>query len=111
MAQFTSYDTIGAKEDVSDVITNITPTDTPFQSSIRTEKVQARTFSFQEDTLAAAADNKLVEGGTLSEATRSPTNLLSNVTQILSKTFQVSATADAIATYGRAKETALKMVA
>ena len=50
MAQFTSYDTIGAKEDVSDVITNITPTDTPFQSSIRTEKVQARTFSFQEDT-------------------------------------------------------------
>ena len=44
MAQFTSYDTIGAKEDVSDVITNITPTDTPFQSSIRTEKVQARTF-------------------------------------------------------------------
>ena len=25
MAQFTSYDTIGAKEDVSDVITNITP--------------------------------------------------------------------------------------
>ena len=40
MAQFTSYDTIGAKEDVSDVITNITPTDTPFQSSIRTEKVK-----------------------------------------------------------------------
>ncbi len=109
MAQFTSYDTIGAKEDVSDVITNITPTDTPFQSSIRTEKVQARTFSFQEDTLAAAADNKLVEGGTLSEATRSPTNLLSNVTQILSKTFQVSATADAIATYGRAKETAYQL--
>ena len=111
MAQFTSYDTIGAKEDVSDVITNITPTDTPFQSSIRTEKVQARTFSFQEDTLAAAADNKLVEGGTLSEATRSPTNLLSNVTQILSKTFEVSSTANTISTYGRAKETALKMVA
>ena len=107
MAQMTTYDQIGLKEDVSDVITNITPTDTPFQSSIRTEKVNARVFSFQEDTLAAAADNKLVEGGTLSEATRSPTTLLSNVTQILSKTFQVSATADAVATYGRAKETAL----
>ena len=92
-------------------ITNITPTDTPFQSSIRTEKVHARTFSFQEDTLAAAADNKLVEGATLSESTRNPTTLLSNVTQILSKTFEVSSTADAISTYGRAKETALKMVA
>ena len=84
-------------------ITNITPTDTPFQSSIRTEKENARVFSFQEDTLATAADNKLVEGGTLSEATRSPTTLLSNVTQILSKTFQVSATADAVATYGKLK--------
>ena len=36
-----------------DVITNITLTDTPFTSSIRTEKVNARIFEFQEDTLAA----------------------------------------------------------
>lgn len=32
-----------------------------------------------------------------------------NNTQILTKAFQVSATADAIATYGRAKETAYQL--
>ena len=68
-------------------------------------------FEFQEDTLASAGDNKLVEGGALSAGTQTPTNMLTNVTQILSKTFAVSKTADAIKTYGRAKETALKMVA
>ena len=29
MAQFTSYNQVGLKEDVSDIITDITPTDTP----------------------------------------------------------------------------------
>ncbi len=111
MATFTSYDQIGRAEDVSDVITNITPTDVPFTSSIRTEKVSGRVFEFQEDTLASAGDNKLVEGGALSAGTQTPTNMLTNTTQILSKTFAVSKTADSIKTYGRAKETALKMVA
>ena len=73
MATFTTYDQIGKAEDVSDVITNITPTDTPFTSSIRTEKVNARIFEFQEDTLAAAADNKMVEGGALTAGTQTPT--------------------------------------
>ena len=53
MATFTTYDQVGKAEDVSDVITNITPTDTPFTSSIRTEKVNARIFEFQEDSLAS----------------------------------------------------------
>jgi len=42
-------------------------------------------------------------------ATLSPTTMRSNVTQILTKAFQISATADAIKTYGRAKETAYQM--
>ena len=111
MATFTTYDQVGKAEDVSDVITNITPTDTPFTSSIRTEKVNARIFEFQEDSLAAAADNKLVEGGALSAGTQTPTTMMTNTTQILSKVFAVSKTADSIKLYGRAKETALKMVA
>ena len=82
-------------------ITNITPTDVPFTSSIRTEKVSGRVFEFQEDTLASAGDNKLVEGGALSAGTQTATNMLTNTTQILSKTFAVSKTADAIKTYGK----------
>jgi len=39
-------------------------------------------------------------------ATLSPTTMRTGYTQILTKAFQVSATADAVKTYGRAKETA-----
>ena len=90
-------------------ITDITPTDTPFFSMIRSEKVSARTFSWLEDSLAAAADNAAVEGADATMATLTDATERTNNTQILTKAFQVSATSDAIATYGRAKETAYQL--
>ena len=42
-------------------------------------------------------------------ATLSPTTMRTGYTQILTKAFQVSATADAVKTYGRAKETAYQL--
>jgi hypothetical protein len=111
MATFTTYNSVGMKEDVSDVISNITPTDTPMYTMIKSQKVQARIYEYMEDTLANAADNKAVEGADPSMATLSPTTMRSGNTQIMTKAFQVSATADAVATYGRAKETALNLVA
>ena len=44
-------------------------------------------------------------------ATLSATTLRTNNCQIMTKAFQVSATADAIKTYGHAKETAFRLVA
>lgn len=76
---------------------------------IRSEKVSARTFSWLEDSLAAAANNAAVEGADASMATLSNATERTNNTQILTKAFQVSATSDAIATYGRAKETAYQL--
>lgn len=78
---------------------------------LRSEKVSARTFSWLEDSLAAAADNAQVEGADASMATLTAATERTGTTQILTKAFQVSATSDAIATYGRAKETALSLVA
>ena len=75
------------------------------------ETIANRVHQYQEDSLASAADNKAVEGADPSMGTLSATTLRSATTQILSKAFQVSATADAVATYGRAKETALNLVA
>jgi hypothetical protein len=109
MATWTSYDQVGLAEDVDDIISNISPTKTPFQSSIGSEKVAARLFEWQEDSLAAVADNKQVEGFTATEATLTATTMRSNYTQILSKTIKVSKTADAVKTYGRAKETAYQL--
>jgi len=44
MAQYTTYDTVGIKEDVSDVISNIAPTKTPFQTMIGSDKTKNRLF-------------------------------------------------------------------
>ena len=108
---YSTYDAVGEREDLSDVIYNISPTDTPMYTAIRPVKVHARVYEYQQDTLAAAADNKAVEGADPSMATLTATTMKTGNTQILTKAFQVSATADAIKTYGRAKETALTLVA
>lgn len=109
MATYTTYDQVGKAEDVSDIITDITPTDTPAFSMFKSEKVSARTFEWLEDSLAAAADNAQVEGADATMATLTDATSRTNQTQILHKAFQVSATADAIKTYGRAKETAYQL--
>ena len=109
MATYTTYDQVGKKEDVSDIISSISPFSTPCQSMFKNEKVTARTFTYLEDALADSAVNAAVEGAdatmlSLTDATERTQN-----TQIMVKGFQVSATADAVATYGRAKETALQL--
>jgi hypothetical protein len=109
MAVFSSYEQIGIKEDVSDIITDITPTDTPMVSLIKTQKVNNRTYQYQTDALAAAGANAQIEGADPTMATLTPTTMISGTTQILTKAFQVSATSDAVATYGRAKETAYQL--
>ena len=100
---------IGLAEDVSNIISDITPTDTPFSSMIKSEKVHARQYQYQTDSLAAAASNAQLEGFTAASGTAVPTVMITGNTQILQKTFQVSATADAVKAYGRAKETAYQL--
>jgi hypothetical protein len=104
-----SYDLVGVKEDISDVISNISPTNTPFQSLIKTENVHNTLFQWQEDSLAAVAANAAVEGADAVNSAMTPTTMLSNYTQILTKTVQVSNTADEISKYGRAKELAYQL--
>lgn len=107
--EYTTYDQVGKKEDVSAIITNITPTDTPFTSMIKSEKVSARVFEWQEDSLPNPQDNKAVEGASFSNVARTATTLRTNNTQILSDVFEVTATADSIALHGRAKETSYQL--
>ena len=110
MALYTSYDTVGTKEDVSDVITNLSPTKTPFQSMIGSDTCHHRTFSWLEDSLRAVQVNAKIEGFTASDATLTPPVSRSNVTQILEKTFKISNTEEVVDKYGRAKESAYQTV-
>lgn len=106
---FKTYDQVGIKEDISDVISNISPTATPFQTLIKSEKVSNTLFQWQEDSLAAVTDNAEVEGFDASDDNMTPTTMRRNYTQIMSKVVKVAATADAVNTYGRAKETAYQL--
>lgn len=106
---FKTYDQVGKKEDISDVISNIAPTATPFQSLIGSESVNNTVYQWQEDDLAAVAANAVVEGADGSDADLTATTMRSNYTQIMAKTIKVSATADVVSTYGRAKETAYQL--
>jgi len=59
---FTTYSAKGIREDLSNVITNIAPEETPYQSNIGRETVSNTLFEWQTDTLADAAANAQLEG-------------------------------------------------
>lgn len=105
-----SFDLVGKKEDVSDFISMITPSDVPFLSSIKTEKINNTLFQWQEDQLRAVAKNAKQEGADPSDSTRDQPTMRNNVTQILEETFKVSGTTDAVSTYGRDKKSAREMM-
>jgi hypothetical protein len=110
MPTYTTYDTVGIKEDVSEIITDLSPTKTPFQSLIGTDTTKNRKFNWLEDALAAPRVNAQVEGFDATDATLTPPTDRDNVTQILEKTFKISETEDVVDQYGRAKETAHQTV-
>jgi hypothetical protein len=110
MAIYNAYDAIGQREDLTDVIYDISPTETPFMSSIGKTKATAVRHEWQTDSLAAATtNNAAVEGADASDATLSPTTRLGNYTQILQKTIKVSGTLDAVNKAGRKSEKAYQL--
>ena len=110
MPTYTKYDAIGQREDLSDVIYNISPTDTPIMSSIGKTKATAVNHEWQTDSLAAATTaNALVEGADATSATLSPTTRYGNLTQIVGKTIQVSGTLEAVDKAGRKSEKAYQL--
>jgi hypothetical protein len=110
MAIYNAHDAKGLREDLADVIYDISPTDTPFQSSIGRTKATAVYHEWQTDSLAAATtNNAAVEGADASDATLSPTVRLGNYTQILQKTIKVSGTLDTVNKAGRKSEKAYQL--
>jgi hypothetical protein len=57
-----TYDRVGNREDLEDVVYNISPRDTPLVSMIPSTIVTATRHEWQTDTLRAPAANAQVEG-------------------------------------------------
>lgn len=111
---FTVYDTSstrgGLREDLSDMIYSISPTDTPLMSTLAKSKATAVYHEWQTDSLAAATTaNALVEGDDATATTASPTYRIGNYTQIVGKTIQVSGTLEAVDKAGRKSQKAYEL--
>lgn len=103
---FQSYQAIGNREDLIDIITNIAPVDTWFTSNTKSGKADNILHEWQTDTLAAATANAQIEGDDASSTAVVPTVRVNNYTQILRKTWRVSDTQEAINKAGRGSEIA-----
>lgn len=85
------------REDLADVIYNISPEETPFMSNIGKGKASNTYFEWQTDSLEAAnEDNAHIDGDDAVNDVRAPTNRLGNYTQIMRKTVGVSGTSEAV---------------
>lgn len=108
-----TYTTIGIREDLSDIIYNIAPTDTPFMQSIGRASATQTKHEWQTDTLDTAALNAQVEGddveGGVGFEAADFTQRLFNHTQIASKAIVISGTVDAVDKAGRTRETAYQI--
>ena len=106
---FQTYTAIGNREDLSDIIYNISPTDTPFMSSIGKEKAAGTLHEWQTDALATAAANAQVEGDEITFNAVTPTVRINNQTQISRKSVIVSGTQDTVNSAGRNNELAYQI--
>lgn len=100
------YDLVGVREELSDVISNISPTDTPFMSNIGKSSADNTQFDWQTDVLDAPGTNAHVEGDDTTAGAVTPTVRYINYTQIFKKSFTISGTAERVKKAGRKSEIA-----
>lgn len=99
------------REDLSDFITNVSPTETPFYSKIGRTKAKAVTHEWLTHSLASAsATNVVVEGNEATMITPTTLTRVQNSTQINQKAVGISGTQDAVNKAGMGKETAYRVV-
>ncbi len=103
---FTTYAAIGNREDLTDEIYMISPSETPFVSAIGRTKAKVTLHEWQEDKLAPPGDNAQLEGGDVTPEASIPTVRRQNVCQILRKAWAVTGTQEAVDKAGRASEVA-----
>jgi hypothetical protein len=106
---FDSYDARGLREDLSDIIFNISPTDTPFLSGCGKSKATNTYHEWQIDALASVADNKVIDGDEATADAITATTRRGNYCQISDKVPTISGTLEAINKAGRKSEMAYQL--
>jgi len=108
---FATYQQIGIREDLTDMIYRISPTETPCMNMFARETARQTKHEWQIDRIpSAVASNQAVEGNNPTNTTVNPTTRVFNYCEIPQYSFQVSGTAQAVNTAGRANELAFQLV-
>src|SRR5574343_912264 len=98
-----SYDHIGRREDLSDIIYDVSPTDTPFLTAIPRNQATSTTHEWLTRSLAAASgSNAVIEGDDATTDAANANVRLFNYTQISDKVARVSGTQEAVTNAGMA---------
>lgn len=100
---------IGNREDLSNEIYRITPTEVPLLSMAAKASATATLHEWQTQDLAAAAANAQAEGDDASAVAVTPTVRLTNRTQISTKAVIVSGSQQAVNSAGRKNEMGYQM--
>lgn len=104
-----TYGAVGIREDLSNIIYNISPEDTPFMSGIGKSSCDNTYFEWQIDELDGGTDNFHVEGDDAEALAVTEPQRVGNYTQISSKTVRSSGTAEAVDFAGRKSTQAYQM--
>ena len=105
----TTYGAVGIREDLSNIIYNIAPEDTPFMSGIGRSTCDNTYFEWQIDTLDGGNDNRQVEGDDANVLAVAEPTRVGNYTQISTKAVQSSGTSEAVDFAGRKSTQAYQM--
>ncbi len=108
---FTTYSAIGNREDLSDIIYNVDPTDTPFLSGAPKTKATAVNHEWQTQALASAVTtNAVLEGSDAITDAVTATVRLGNICQISDKVARVTGTQQTVDKAGRGNELDYQMI-
>jgi len=106
---YDTYDTTGIREDLVDVIYNVSPEDTPILSAIPRTTAKSTKHEWQLDSLATPATNAVIEGDEATVDAMTATTRAFNYCQISDKVIAVSGTQAAVDAAGRADEMAYQI--
>lgn len=101
---FSTYSAVGVREDLSDIIKNISPVDTLFYSSLSEGGATQKKVEWQTDALAAHGDNAHLEGDAETPDETTATARVDNMCQIQKKSLRITNTTEASKSAGGANK-------
>lgn len=107
---FDSYDVKGIREDLENVIYDISPEETPFYSSLKKVKASNTYHEWQTDSLRSSAANAHIEGDDTVGEARTATVRLGNYCQIFKNAVIIPDTDEGLDKAGRSAEMAYQVL-